>query len=117
MENKDIFQEIVCLDASKACKDTDVPTKIIKENANIYTNFANLSINASVNNGDFPNFLKLVNVIPVFKKDCKNSKDNYRPKNILKSISKVHKRILFKQIGTFKDNIFFSKFQWGFRKG
>ena len=54
MENKDIFQEIVCLDASKACKDTDVPTKIIKENANIYTDFANLSINASVNNGDFP---------------------------------------------------------------
>ena len=54
MENKDIFQEIVCLDASKACQDTDVPTKIIKENANIYIDFAHLSINASINNGDFP---------------------------------------------------------------
>ena len=61
-------------------------------------------------------FLKLASVIPVFKKDSKNSKDNYRPISILKNISKVYERILFKQIGTFMDN-FFSKFQCGFRKG
>ena len=64
-------------------------------------------INASINNGDFPSFLKLANVIPVFKKDSKNSKDNYRPISILKNISKVYERILFKQIGTFMDNFFF----------
>ena len=116
MEKKEIFQEIVCLDASKACQDTDVPTKIIKENANIFTDFIHPSINASINNGDFPSFLKLANVIPVFKKDSKNSKDNYRPISILKNISKVYERILFKQIGTYMDN-FFSKFQCGFRKG
>ena len=73
-------------------------------------------LNVSINNGDFPSFLKLANVIPVFKKDCKNSKDNYRLISILKNISKVYERILFKQIGTFMDN-FFSKFQCGFRKG
>ena len=37
VEKKEIFQEIVCLDASKAFQDTDVPTKIIKENVNIFT--------------------------------------------------------------------------------
>ena len=116
MEKKEILQEIACLDASKACQDTDVPTKIIKENADIFTDFIHPSINASINNGDFPSFLKLANVIPVFKKDSKNSKDNYRPISILKNISKVYERILFKQIGTFMDN-FFSKFQCGFRKG
>ena len=63
-------------------------------------------INASINNGDFPLFLKLANVIPVFKKDSKNSKDNYRTISILKNISKVYERILFKQIGTFMDNFF-----------
>ena len=71
---------------------------------------------ASINNADFPSVLKFADVIPVFKKDCKNSKDNYRPISILKNISKVYERILFKQIGTFMDN-FFSKFQCGFRKG
>ena len=82
-------------------------TKIIKENANIFTDFVHYSINSSINNGNFPSFLKLANVIPVFKKDCKNSKDNYRPISILKNISKVYERILFKQIGTYMDNFFF----------
>ena len=91
-------------------------TKIIKENANIFTDFVHYSINSSINNGNFPSFLKLANVIPVFKKDCKNSKDNYRPISILKNISKVYERILFSQIGLFMNN-FFSKFQCGFRKG
>ena len=110
MEKKEILQEIVYLDASKACQDTDVPTKIIKENANIFTDFIHPSINASINNGDFPSFLKLANMILVFKIDSKNSTDNYRPISILKNISKVHERILFRQIGRYMDN-FFSKFQ------
>ena len=65
-------------------------------------------LNVSINNGDFPSFLKLANVIPVFKKDCENVRENYRPISILKNISKVYYRILFKQIGTFMDS-FFSK--------
>ena len=52
----------------------------------------------------------IANVIPVLKKDCKNSKDIYRPISILKNISEVYKRILFKQIGTFMDNFFFQNF-------
>ena len=44
---------------------------------------------------------------PVFKKDSKNSKDNYRPISILKNISKLYERILFKQIRTFMDIFFF----------
>ena len=107
MQKKKIFQEIVDLDASNACQDTDVPTKTIKENADIFTDFVHHSNNASINNGDFPSFLKLPNVIPVFKKDCKNSKDNYRPINILKiypeytkefcSNKQEHLRIIFFQ--------------------
>ena len=44
---------------------------------------------ASINNADFPSVLKFADVIPVFKKDCKNWKDNYRPISILKNISEV----------------------------
>ena len=54
-------------------------------------------------------------MIPVFKKDSKNGKDNYKPINILRNISKVYERVLFKQIGTFMDN-FISKLQCCFRK-
>ena len=85
----EIFQEIVHLDPSKACQDTDVPTKIIKNNADIFTDFGHPPINASVNNGNCPSFLKLASVIPVFKKDSKNSKDNNRPISILKNLTQI----------------------------
>ena len=111
VEKKKNFQEIVCLDASKACQDADVP-----KNADIFTDFVHPSINTSINNSDFPSFLNLENVISVFKKDSRNSKDNYRPISILKNISRVYERMLFKQIVRLMDNIF-SKFQCSFRKG
>ena len=66
VEKKKIFQETACLGASMACQDTNVPTKIIKENADIFTDFVHPSINASINSDDFPSFLKLTNMIPVF---------------------------------------------------
>ena len=55
-------------------------------------------------------------MIPVFKKSSKNSKHNYCPISILKNISKVYERAVFKQIGDFMEN-YFSKLQCGFRKG
>ena len=73
-------------------------------------------MNASINKNEFPLFLKLADVIPVFKKGSKNAKHNYRPINILKNISKVYEKVMFKQIGDFMEN-FFAKFQCGFRKG
>ena len=53
---------------------------------------------------------------PVHKKDAKTSKDNYRPVSILSDISKIHERLLFKQISEYFEPIL-SKFQCGFRKG
>ena len=47
---------------------TDVPTKIIKENADIFADFIQLAINTSINTNEFPSLLKLAGVIPVFKK-------------------------------------------------
>ena len=68
MVKGEILNEIVNLDASKSCHDTDVPTKIIKDNADIFTDFLHPAINASINKNEFLSFLKLADVIPVFKK-------------------------------------------------
>ena len=104
------------LDASKSCQDTDLTTKINKENADIFADFIHSAINTTINENEFPSCLKLADVIPVFKKGSKNSKQYYRPISILKSISKVYERVMCKQIGDFMKNNF-SKFQCGFRKG
>ena len=115
VEKSEILHEIVNLDSSKSCQDTDASTKIIKENADIFGDFIHPAINTTNNKNEFPSFLKLVDVIPVFKKGSKNSKHNYRPINILKNISKVYEKVKFKQIGDFMEN-YFSKFQCGFKK-
>ena len=116
VEKRKILHEIVNLDASKSCQDTDVPTIIIKENADIFADFIYLAINTTINKNEFPSFLKLADVISVFKKGLKNSKHNYLPISIFKSISKVYERVMFKQIGDLMEK-YFLKFQCGFRKG
>ena len=116
VDKEEILNEINSLDASKAAQYTDVPTKIIKENADIFSDIIHSSFNASVNKCEFPAFMKYANVIPVYKKDSKSSKENYRPISILPNVSKIFEKFMFKQMAQFMDQ-YFSKFQCGFRKG
>ena len=80
----------------------------------MFTDFIHPSINAFINNGDFPSS-QICKWFLFLKKIAKTQKDNYRPISILKYISKVHERILFKKIETYMGS-FFSKFPCGFRK-
>ena len=80
------------METSKACQDTDIPTKIIKENADIFADILLASFNDSVEKSNFPSSLKQANITPVFKKGDRNSKDNYRPLNILPNVSKIFAR-------------------------
>ena len=59
VEKREILNEINNLHASKSRQDTDVQTKIIKENANILAAFIHPAINVSINKNKFPSFLKL----------------------------------------------------------
>ena len=104
------------LDVSKACQGTDIPSKIIKENADIFASFLHSSFNTSVTNSDFPSVLKQANITPVFKKGERYSKDNYRPVNILPNVSKIFEQGVFRQINEYMD-MFLLKHQCGFRKG
>ena len=52
VEKRKFFKKLS--DVSKACQDKILTTKIIKENADIFTDFIHPSINASINNVDFP---------------------------------------------------------------
>ena len=103
-------------DVSKACQDTDIPSKIIKENADIFASFLHSSFNASVTNSEFPSLLKQANITPVFKKGERYSKDNYRPVSVLPNVSKKFDRCMFRQTNEYMD-VFLSRHQCGFRKG
>ena len=109
---KDIIKT---LNTKKACPDGDIPVKLIKMNEDIFSRLIFQNFNQSLINGDFPHCLKQAEVIPVFKKEEKLDKSNYRPVSILPVISKIYERLMYDQMYKYFDQIF-SKFQCGFRK-
>ena len=90
----EINQEILNLDSSKACQESDLPTKIIKANSDIFTEVIHKEFNRGLEVGNFPCTMKLANVTPVYKKGNRSEKGNYRPVSILPNISKVFERCM-----------------------
>ena len=110
----EIHREIVNLDHTKASQDNEISTKIIKANSDIICEVIYNDYNYTlVDNAIFPDFLKTVNVTPVFKKGSQTDK-NYRPVSILPNLSKIYERLIYKQLSKFRKHM--SKFQRGFRK-
>ena len=55
------------LDSSKACQDSDIQTKVIKSNSDIFTDALHSEFYRSFETSVFPLSMKLANVIPVHK--------------------------------------------------
>ena len=113
---EDIENEIKLLDIKKASQDTDIPTKIIKQNADIVGDFIYQNFNNAIACSVFPVNLKNANVTPVHKKESRENEANYRPISILPNLSKIYERCMHKQMSDFFENVL-SKYQCGFRKG
>ena len=116
INRQEILGEILKLETSKLRQDTDIPIKIIKENADIFADILLARFNDSVEKSNFPFPLKKSNKTPVFKKGDKNSKDNYRPVSTLPNMSKIFEQCIFCQLYSFMIE-FLSKYLCGFRKG
>ena len=112
----DVLKKVNTLDTAKASQQSDIPTKILKQNSDYFAEYFYENINQCISKSIFPSDLKLADVTPVYKKKSKNSKDNYRPVSILSNISKIYERCIYDQIQLFFDSLF-SKYQCGFSRG
>ena len=110
---KDIIKTI---NTKKACPDGNIPVKLIKINEDMFSRLMFQNFNKFLINGKFLHCLKQAEVIPVFEKEDKLDKKNYRRVSILPVISKIYERLMYDQMYKYFDQIF-SKFQCGFRKG
>ena len=100
----------------KATQDSDIPVKVLRENADFFAGYLYIFFNEAIESSKFSSLLKQANITRVFKKGCRNQKENYRPVSILPIISKIFEKILSKQMDIYFENIL-SKFQCDFRKG
>ena len=113
---EEIKKEISNLDVTKCCQVSDIPTKIVKENSDIFADIIFHNLNDCFINSVFPENFKTADVIPIFKKGDRADKDNYRPVSILSNLSKIYERCIYSQMADFFEKIL-SKYQCGFRKG
>ena len=95
MINPECISKIINnLDTSKATQQGDIPTKIIKDNKDLFSYFISASFNNAVN----PNELKQADIKPIYKKESINEKENYRPVSILPNLSKIFERCMYDQL-------------------
>ena len=64
-----IFKEIVSLDTNKSTNSNDVPIKIVKANADLFSIFVSNAFNKSVISCIFLSILKSADITPVHKKN------------------------------------------------
>ena len=104
------------LDTSKAAQQSDIPTKIIKDNKDLFSYFISGSFDKTVNKGVFSDELKHANIKPIYKKETRSEKENYRPVSILPNLLKIFERCMHDQLKDYFDKLL-SKYQCGLRKG
>ena len=97
----DIKKELQYLDSSIVTQISDIPTKTIKGNIDILSPFLFVSVKDSICQSNFPYNLQFVDVIPVYKKEFRHDKTNYRLVSTLRNLSKVLENILDKQKSEF----------------
>ena len=102
----DLLYQLNSLDPAKATQKCDIPTKIIKKNYDIFSEFLLENFKNIILTSLFPEQLKYADVKPIFKKDSRNDKRNYRPVSILSIISKIYERLLYKQLETYQKYYF-----------
>ena len=86
---KQIETEISSFKLVKASQYSDIPTRTIKKNSDIFSNFIWEIINNSIKSSNFPSSLKHADVTPLHKKCNKSLKENYRSVSTLPNISEV----------------------------
>ena len=111
-----VLNEIRKLQTATMIQRNDIPTKILKENSEVFARYFQKNINFYIENLTFLFDLKVADATPTFKKKTKTSKDNYRAISNLPNLSKIYERCLYNQMHTYFD-IILSKYQCQFRKG
>lgn len=113
----DINKIIISLKNKNSTGYDGITTNIVKDVANIISEPLSYIINLCIEEGIFPDKLKISIVKPVFKKGDKTNMNNYRPIALLPIFGKILEKVIYKCLYPFfESHNIFSSSQYGFRK-
>ena len=125
IENKFTFNKIAPgeiefkirqLDRKKGCMENDLPIKLLVNFGDIICNPLCEIYNNSKDSLQYPNSLKVADVIPIHKENETTLLKNYRRVSLLPVVSKIFERMMFEEILKYMD-IYLSPYIFGYRKG
>ena len=96
ISKEDILEAVKKLPSNKASISYDVAISIVKNFATCYCEKLASIFNDCLKENKFPNFMKIAEFSPVFKKFDNTSKDNYRPINTLLNFIKLFESIFLR---------------------
>ena len=110
-EIKEIISEMV------NGKSSDIPIVILKRCSALISPILTQFYNSFMDEGLFPDLLKIGQISPIFKKGNPQLFDNYRPVSTLPVLSKIFEKIIYRRLYNFliAKNVLYDK-QFGFRK-
>ena len=94
---------LCCLDVSKAPGVDEIPSRFLKDGAEILAKPISDIINLSIKLSTFPDKCKIAKLIPLFKKGSKTDPKNYRPISLLPFLSKLIEKAIHIQAQEYLD--------------
>ena len=105
------------MDASKSSSPYCVPVTIVKTIRDYISEPLAFLVNDSFASGNFPEKLKFARITPVFKKDLRFDKDNYRPLSVLSNFSKLLEKAMYHRLYSYLEELkILYPLQFGFRE-
>ena len=113
----EVFNELNSLKSKKAAGSDDLAPFFIKTASLVIAPYMTYFTEFMFNQEFFPNILKIVKVIPIYKSGDISLTENYRPISLLPLFSKVIKKMIKVRILSFikRHNVLYDR-QSGFRK-
>ncbi len=110
--------EIISTIRSMKCKKStgfdNISSWLVKELKSSISDALSIIINKSLEEGLFPERLKIAKIVPIHKSKDKEKFNNYRPISLLSSISKIYEKVIYKRLYMFIEPALYQK-QFGFR--
>ena len=114
---EEIYLLIGGIKTKKAVRENDISNNLLKLSNTVISPFLCTIFNSYIQQGEFPDALKIAEVVSVFEKGDSNLLTNYRPISILSQTSKIFEKLISNRINDYLEKYhLISDKQFGFRQ-